>query len=219
VLASAAPAALASGANRALIGGEVVQFAEAIRVEGARWRLRGLLRGRGGTEASARDGQASGAAFSLLDDRPTAVDAAMLETTGAVALAAIGLADGAAVIAPIGNLGLTLRPLSPVHARLRYEPDGGMFLSWTRRARGAWGWIDGVDVPLGEESERYLVGLGDTESPVLRWEVSEPRLTLSAAMLAQLASDHPGQPMWVRQVGSHAASASLLLTTLLTTLG
>src|SRR5690606_20783767 len=108
---------LANGANRALLGGEVVQFAEAISLGGAGWRLRGLLRGRGGTEAAALAGHPPGARFVLLDDRPIALDAASIG--GSASVVAIGLAESEPAIAPIDNPGLTLRPLAPVHPRRR----------------------------------------------------------------------------------------------------
>jgi hypothetical protein len=205
---------LANGANRALLGAEVVQFAEAVPLGGSLWRLRGLLRGRGGTEDAAQAGQAAGSPFVLLDGQAAAIDPAKLDPTGATSLAAIGLADDEPVTAPIANPGLTLRPLTPVHPRVQPGPGGGVILRWTRRARGAWTWPDGIETPLGEQAEAYTVGLGDTGQPALRWELAQPRLELSAATLAQLSSEHPGEPLWVRQVGSFAASPPLLLTTL-----
>jgi hypothetical protein len=213
-LAGAAMEALASGANRAVLGSEVIQFAEAVSIGASAWRLRGLLRGRGGTEEAAQAGHPAGTPFVLLDGQPLAVDPAKLDPTGATSVAAIGLADGEPVIAPIANPGLTLRPLTPVHPRVQASAAGGLVLRWTRRARGAWSWADGIETPLGEQAEAYLVGLGDTEQPVLRWELDRPRLELSAATLAQLASEHPGEALWVRQIGSFAASRPLLLTTL-----
>lgn len=214
MLASASAEALAVGANRALLGGEVFQFAEAISLGSSLCRLRGLLRGRGGTEEAALAGHPVGTPFVLLDGQPLAVDPVRVDPTGATNLAAIGLADDEPVIAPIANSGLTLRPLAPVHPRVQPGADGGLVLRWTRRARGAWTWPDGVEAPLGEQAEAYLVGLGDTEAPVRRWELVQPQLELSAATLAQLASAHPGQPLWVRQAGSFAVSPPLLLTTL-----
>jgi hypothetical protein len=212
MLTGATAEELAGGANRALLGAEVIQFAEAVPLGGSRWRLRGLLRGRGGTEAAAQAGHAAGTPFALLDGRAAAIDPAKLDPTGATRLAAIGLADDEPVTAPIANPGQTLRPLTPVHPRVEPGPGGGLILRWTRRARGAWTWPDGVETPLGEQAEGYTVGLGDTGQPALRWEVAQPRLELSAATLAQLSSEHAGEPLWVRQVGSFAASPPLLLT-------
>lgn len=197
--------AIAGGANRALIGSEVVQFAEATAIGAARWRLRGLLRGRGGTEAAAMAGQPSGAPFVLLDEHPVLLDPARLGT--AASLAAIGLADSAPASAPILNTGLSLRPLVPVHPRSRATPGGGRAFAWTRRSRGAWTWPDAVETPLNEQAEAYLVGLGDPANPELAWQTAEARLELSAAQMAE----HGGKPLWVRQLGSFAASAPLLL--------
>ncbi len=53
--------------------------------------------------------------------------------------------------------GVGLKPLSPVHLRARTQGDGSVALGWTRRTRiGGDNW-DGLDVPLGEEREAYLL--------------------------------------------------------------
>lgn len=211
VLANAVPEALAQGANRALIGGEMLQFVNAAPLGGRRWRLTGLLRGRAGTEATAQAGHAPDAPFVLLDAEP--VQLATTKLGAATAVAAIGLVDPAPVVMAIGGIGATLRPLTPVQPRIEATEDT-ILLRWTRRARGAWRWLDGVDVPLSEQAEAYLVGVGPAEMPAIAWQVSAPNLTLSAETFAQLAADHPGAPMWVRQVGTAASSDPLLLTTL-----
>ncbi len=209
-LDDASPEALANGVNRALVGGEVLQFADAAALGDGVWRLRGLLRGRGGLEHLAGAAHAAGSQFVLLDGSARLLDPA--ELGAATTLAAIGLADTTPVTAAIVNPGVALRPLTPVHPRVVLAADGGLSLAWTRRSRGAWTWLDGVDAPLGEQIEAYVVGVGDTDAPALRWELGEPRLTLSAATRASLAADHAGQPLWVRQVGSFATSQPLLLT-------
>jgi len=211
VLAGADADALAMGANRALVGGEVLQFAEAAPLGGGRWRLAGLLRGRAGTEAAAQAGHGVDTPFALLDADLVRIDAARLGS--APAIAAIGLADPAPVTAAIAAAGATLRPLSPVHPRIETGVSGAT-LRWTRRSRGAWSWFDGVDVPLNEQAEAYLVGVGAPDAPAAGWQLAEPRLELSVAEFAQLAASHPGSPLWVRQLGSFAASDPLLLTIL-----
>src|SRR5690606_39373197 len=178
---------------------------------GGRWRLTGLLRGRGGTEAAARAGHAAGARLVLLDARPVRIDPARLGA--ATGLAAIGLADPAPVVSAIGNAGITLRPLTPVHPWMELV-DGGAALHWTRRSRGAWHWPDSVEPPLNEEAEAYLVGVGPTGQPLASWPASEPRLAFPAAEWAALTTSYAGQPLWVRQVGRHALSDPLLLHTL-----
>jgi len=203
---------LTNGANRALIGGEVIQFLGAEALTGRQWRLTGLLRGRGGTEAAAQAGHLAGASFILLDGAATPLDVSLVGAASEII--ALGLGDAAPVSASIANQGLTLRPLTPVHPRASILPDGSLSLGWTRRARGAWGWADGVEVPLGEESEAYLVGVGSVDAPVLHWNLALPNLTVPPATLAALRAHHAGLPLWVRQVGSFALSPQLLLTTI-----
>lgn len=211
-LTSASAEAIAAGANRALVDSEVLQFAEAEPLGEGRWRLTGLLRGRGGTEAAAQAGHTAGARFVLLDAGPVRIDAARLGS--ATSIAAIGLADPAPVMSVIADLGATRRPLAPVHPRIEASGDGSVVLQWTRRSCGAWGWPDGVEAPLNEQAEAYLVGIGPSEMPLLSWQTDEPALALAAAEWSDLMAAHPGQQLWVRQVGSHALSNPLLLTVL-----
>jgi hypothetical protein len=207
-------AGIAAGANMALVGGEVLQFLAADLIEGTRWRLTGLLRGRGGTEPMAMQGTPAGAAFALLDDAPVALDAARLGESDAVTIAAVGLADPEPVYAALTNAGLTRRPLTPVHGGAMENADGSLALEWCRRSRGSWRWLDGVEAPLNEQTERYLVGIGDSEAPGLRWETGAPALELDAASWTTIRGTYAGQPLWVRQIGATALSIPLLLKTI-----
>ena len=206
-LATIDGAALVSGANRLLVGEEIVQFLKAVPLGAGRWRLEGLLRGRGATELEARAGHAVGTRAVLLDERLVLLDGGGFDPA-TERLAAIGLADPEPVFAAVSAPGRSRRPLAPVHPRAVEMPSGGLALFWTRRARGAWAWADGVDVPLVEESERYEIGAGPSATPGVAWTSETPSLVLSAEELAQLA---PGTPLWVRQVGTHARSPELLL--------
>jgi hypothetical protein len=198
----------------ALVGGEVLQFLAAEPIEGTRWRLTGLLRGRGGTEPMAMQGTPVGAAFVLLDDAPVVLDAARLGEGEEATIAAVGLADPKPVYAALTNPGLTRRPLTPVHGRAMENADGSLLLEWCRRSRGSWRWLDGVEVPLNEQTERYLVGIGDSEAPDLRWETGVPALELDAVSWAAIRTSYASQPVWVRQIGATALSIPLLLNTI-----
>lgn len=200
---------LALGANHALLGEELIQFARAVPLGGGRWRLEHLLRGRGGTEAAVA-GHGADESFVLLDGTPVALDAALVGPTPGTAVVAVGLGDTEPVASPIALRSATLRPLSPVHARAAWDADDALTLRWTRRARGAWLWSDGVDAPLHEQAESYVVTLGDPASPTASWDVAEPLLHLTAAALAGL----PGGAFNVRQRGSYALSAPLFLAAL-----
>lgn len=212
---------LAEGANLALVGEEIVQFASAVPLGEGRWRLEGLLRGRGGTEA-ATGSHVAGEPFVLLgaDTGPTAapgivpLDPVAVGTNPARRIVAIGRADSEPVESPVRLDGLTLRPLSPVHPRRTIAANGGWTLSWTRRARGGWRWADGVDVPLVEQAERYLVTFGPPAAPLATWTTTAPSLELSPAVRAELAALAPSGAIHVRQQGTHALSFPLLLCTL-----
>ena len=212
VLTSRPLADLMQGANRALVGGEIVQFANAQRIDGAHWRLTGFLRGRGGTEAEAANDLPAGAPFALLDDRIRLLPSS--ELGSAQAIAAIGLVDAAPVSAPVRNPGRTLLPLFPVHPKAIANADGSLTFCWTRRARGAWNWGGSVEPPLAEQAELYEVGVGNPDQPLLAWQTVSTSLVLDAAITGQLHADHSGQPVWERQIGTFARSAAVLLTTI-----
>lgn len=209
--APASLAALAQGANRLLVGGEVLQFALAEPIGAVAWRLSGLLRARGATEAAALAGHPAGTRVVLLDDAPVALDPALVAADGSATLAAIGPGDAEPVYATLANAGLSRRPPCPVHPRARAVP-AGVALAWTRRARGAWLWHDEVETPLVEQDEHYRVGIGPVGAPYAEWLVAAPELLVASAVLAPLAQAHPGAPVWVRQIGSFAQSDALLLT-------
>lgn len=204
---------LAQGANLALVGEEIVQFLHAAPLGGGNWRLGGLLRGRGGTEA-AIDAHGAGEPFALLGAGLVPLDVATMGTEASRRVVALGRGDAEPVEAPLLLDGITLRPLSPVHPRRTIAGDGSWTLSWTRRARGGWPWRDGIDAPLVEQSERYLVTAGPVEDPVATWSTETPRLEITATIRGALAALAPAAAIHVRQQGTHALSLPLLLCTL-----
>ncbi|WBY16846.1 phage tail protein [Erythrobacteraceae bacterium WH01K] len=209
-LAPASLEALANGANRLLVGREIVQFSRPAPLGEGLWKLEGLLRGRGATEGAASAGHAAGTPVAFLDERLAALDPA-IATAGPPALAAIALGDNQPVEAIALDPLCSLRPPSPVHPVFSRQANGGVSLRWIRRARGAWTWPDGVDAPLVEESESYLVGIGPLASPHASWVTSSPAFVIDGEAIADLAATGRAGPVWVRQQGTHAASDALVL--------
>ena len=199
--------ALLNGANRLLIGGEILQFRFAEPLGDADWRLTGLLRGRGGTEHLAAAGHPAGSPVVILDQQLLPISADRYDEICAES----GLAGSAPVYAQLESEGVTLRPLAPVHPSHSLNAAGDPRWRWVRRARGSWRWLDGVDVPLVEEREAYRIGLGPAAAPFAQWEVSSPSFSLPAAQWAALEEAHPGAELWVSQIGSHAVSLPTLL--------
>jgi hypothetical protein len=204
---------LSAGANRALLGEEIIQFAKATPLGGSQWRLATLLRGRGGTEAATAE-HVEGEAFVLLDSRPIALDPAIVGVAPDTMIVATGRGDAQPILSAIALRGISRRPLSPVHPRVHALGDGGLRLGWTRRARGAWLWNDGVDVPPHEQAELYQVTFGPLLSPRAVWSVAAPTLTLSAETVADLSATLPGGAIHVRQQGNYALSEPLFLLSL-----
>lgn len=213
MLRDATPRQLADGANKALIGAEIIQFASAAPLGDGHWRLANLLRGRGGTEA-AIPAHAPDEDFVLLDARPIGLDAGIVGHSPEAQIVAVGRGDEAPVVTGIAMRNITTRPLSPVHPQVSRASDGSLSISWTRRARGAWMWRDGAETPLNEQAERYHVSFGPIDSPLGGWILDAPYLALSAQEVASLSAMLPGGKLHVRQQGDHGLSQPLFLLTL-----
>lgn len=207
-LANATNAQLAAGWNKALLGDEVLQFSRVEALGGGLWRLFGLFRGRGGTEAAVAN-HAAGERFVLLDQKPRILDAAIVGTIAGTEVVAAGQGDAEPVGSSITLHGITLKPLVPVHGRSEWLADGSLKVTWVRRARGAWFWSDGIDVPLVEDRERYLLTFGSADVFVATWLVDSNQLVLTALQIAALLAANPDGGFHVRQQGSFAVSAPL----------
>ncbi|QSR16701.1 phage tail protein [Novosphingobium sp. KA1] len=207
-LASATARQLAEGANVALVGEELIQFAQATLLSGGTWRLTGLLRGRGATENGIAT-HAAGETFVLVDSRLTSLDPAKLGSNSTRRIVAIGLGDPQGVGTGVALSGLTLRPPAPVHARKRILADGTRRFEWTRRARGLHDWRDGVDVPLIEETESYIVSYGPPGSPLAQWTTGQASLDIAPQVHAALAAQAPDERFHVVQKGTFALSDQL----------
>lgn len=205
---------IASGANRLLVGGEILQFSRAEPQGQGRWFLRGLLRGRAGTEDAALTGHGVGTQVVLLDDTITVLDPMQVASDPTSRIAAIGRADDTAVYATLVNFGLSRRPAMPVHARLRVIGGEDWEFTWVRRARGQWRWEEALSLPLVEEFESYRLGAGPLEAPFATWSSEEARFILTAAERAALLSQHGAAELWVQQVGNYGRSPALKLATL-----
>ncbi|MEO0030794.1 MAG: hypothetical protein RIS94_552 [Pseudomonadota bacterium] len=209
-LGDASLAQLLQGANRALVGGEIIQFTSAVALGGGVWRLSGLLRGRGGTEWAIGTHLAN-EPFVLLDARLTTLDPALIGDADAVAIVAVGRGDVTPATAIFAGAGSTLRPLSPCHGLSTRTAVGGIELTWVRRARGAWNWPDAVDAPLNEESELYEVAYGDATAPLVRWRVQSPALSIPATQVAALPALATTPSFHVRQLGRAQPSPPLAI--------
>jgi hypothetical protein len=171
--------ALLAGANLALVGDEAIQFGRAEPLGSGRWRLFDLWRGRRGTEWAITT-HAIDSSFVLIES----IALSRLGDSAAVGnlrVMAVGVGDSTGVVAQGPALvGAAVRPLAPTHL-IATSLGGDMVIGWTRRSRDGWRWRDAVDVPIGEESERYRVTKTVTGRPDVVVDVASPAWTYSAA--------------------------------------
>jgi hypothetical protein len=133
--------------------------------------------------------KAAGAAFVLLDGAGAVLPVSG-EERGAQLMVAAHAPDSSpgdddARRVPARYDGVDLRPLRPVHVRVRRR-GGDLELSWIRRDRiqsDAW---TGVEIPMSEAREAYRVVLVNAGETVESRETTVPALNLSAADLSAL---------------------------------
>lgn len=166
-LESATEENVLNGANLAAIrspGGEVweiLQFASAVLVSPGTYNLSNLLRGQFGTEAFIPQVHPSGSDFVLLDSamlQPNIPESLRgLSRHYRVGPSSRGYDDPSFQTHIEAFKGVGLRPYAPVHPRATRLMNGDIHVDWLRQTRiGGDSW-EGIDAPLSEESEIYLV--------------------------------------------------------------
>jgi len=120
---------------------------------------------------------------------------------------ASGVGDGAGVETGLSLIGRNVRPPAPVHLRMEQLSDGTLRFGWTRRSRIGWSWIDGADVPLGEESERYRLVIEPSVGVSRTVEATSPSYDYDPAQQsADGAGGATAVTIRVSQIGSIAAA-------------
>ncbi|MCI4589837.1 hypothetical protein MOK15_07005 [Sphingobium sp. BYY-5] len=148
-----------------------------------------------------------GVAYVVFEDRlvePLALSGGEGEPGGVLRLSAIGIGDVEPAVAMLEVASEALMPPSPVHLTARRDGAGGWAIGWTRRSRNGWRWLSGGDVPLGEESERYVVQVMDGAHVVRRAETVAPGWTYAGPMMAADGMAGRTLTVEVRQVGTYA---------------
>lgn len=151
-----------SGTNAAWIGGEIVYFRNATLTGANTYQLTGFLRGQGGTEKYMNT-HAKSEVFVFLD--PT-----KMEVVNNLPSSMIGnteyfqtyLLNQFATQTPQTQSQVIqnerIKPLNPVLFAAAHGSAGSVndiVLSWVRRARVNYAWVDGADVALDESAETY----------------------------------------------------------------
>ena len=174
-LSSVSEAELLDGENIVAVGDEtlgweILQSATAELTGPDTYRLAMLLRGQAGSAPEMLAERPAGSRFVLLNaavvQPQLALSEAGLPVTWRFGPAQYDVSRGHVSVTQQGQM-LGLRPLSPCHAAARQE-NGDIVLAWLRRTRSDGDSWDLEEVPLGEESEAYVV-------QILRWRRGEAR--------------------------------------------
>jgi hypothetical protein len=89
------------------------------------------------------------------------------------------------------------------------QSSGALQLNWVRRSRAGLAWIDQIDAPLGESSERYSVVITGSGAAIERTSV-EPNLTVEADVVVSIGAGEA--IVEVRQIGDFGMSRPAQIT-------
>lgn len=199
-LASVTRAEVLEGVNLCAVetpvGWELLQFREAALQTDGSWHLRGLLRGRRGTELAAAAGALPEGRFVLLGEgQAVPLPPGRWGLTDRFEVGPAGVSPGGFPFRSwqVALSGTGARPFAPVHLRSRAH-ESAQEVSWIRRTRVGGDHFGPGDVPLGEGAERYLVTVEGPDGVILQTlETSEPRAMFDqpsavAVRVAQVSS-------------------------------
>lgn len=168
-----------NGANRALIGGEIIGFANATLIDTNTYRLSILLRGLRDT-VDQMGTHATGERFVLLNAgiTQTTVNAGWVGTTRYFRAVPGGgdLSDYPST--PLTIQGTSLKPFSPAALRGDRDGSGNLTISWVRRTRAVYEIFAVATAPLAEDDERYEIEI---------WYGAAKKRTLSVAEATSVA--------------------------------
>jgi hypothetical protein len=199
-LASVTDTLLLAGANRAMLGAEMIQFGTATLVSGTTYTLSRLLRGRRGTEG-AMGTHAADDDFVLLSTAPfVAASVADLGVTRQYRITPTGGVPSAPVTFTL--TGASARPFSPVFVTGGRDGGGDLTITWTRRSRIGTELPDSGDIPLDEPTERYAVDVLNAGSVVRTIDATAPSCTYTAAQqTADFGATQSSVTLRVAQIG------------------
>jgi hypothetical protein len=191
-LSTATAEELFSGANLAAIGDgssdnwEVFQFVEAVLVDTDTYDLTLRLRGQVGSDANIPSDWPVGSRFVLLDGVPAQIELASTARDVTQhyrygpALRAIDDASYNYEVEAFKGIGL--RPYTPCHLKTVEDGFGDLNVNWIRRTRIDGDNWSGLDVPLGEASESYLVRVTKNNVILRETVTNTTQWTYSAGM-------------------------------------
>jgi hypothetical protein len=156
-----------------------------------------LLRGRRGTE-HATTGHASGESIVRLDAALLSRHADQTSDTGALRYfkgVTAGRQVSSSYAIEFTNTQVGLKPFAPVNLRADRDDPDAIVLTWDRRTRMSGEFLDGQDVPLGEDSESYDVLVYDDTDAL----ISTTTVSAASHSIDITSDDHAGYTATVYQ--------------------
>lgn len=201
-LASTTEANVLNGANAALVGGEVIQYQNAVLNANGTYTLSKLLRGRRGTEWEC-DQHTVGETFVALngtDLQRNIVGTGIIGAAREYKAVTIGLSQDQVQGQTITLEAFDLRPYAPCQLVVTKDGSNNFSISWVRRTRIGGAWLDGTGtVPLSEASEVYDLEVLNASGTILRkvYGLTSPTYFYTAA---NALADFGTQPsfVWIR---------------------
>ncbi|MBO9472029.1 glycoside hydrolase/phage tail family protein [Shimia sp. R10_1] len=191
-LQSVSDLGLLNGGNLSFVGDgasdnwEAIQFQRAELIGPNRFRLSGRLRGQLGTEGNIHTEWPEGSYVVFVSEAITQLNLPR-RYRGALRNYRVGPAQRALSDATYRRYteafdGIGLRPYAPVHLRITQVANGALAVRWIRRTRIDGDNWDGLEVPLGEETEAYLLRVYAGDALIREEQVSVPAWTYAQEM-------------------------------------
>lgn len=196
-LESISTAALLGGANLMAIGHEnnpdhweLLQFRDAHLLPSGNYRLSHRLRGQAGSDGIMPQQWPTGARVVMLGAQTPRQITLSAQARGVArryrfGWAGKGYEDPSYREQTHAFNGNGQRPYRPCHLRAKPDGTGGLTLTWIRRTRIEGDGWQGIEVPLGEESEAYLVQVWAQQTLLRETVCASPNWHYPASQRAQ----------------------------------
>jgi hypothetical protein len=226
-LAGATYAAVQNGANLCLIGNELCQFRNATMVSSTQYTLSGFLRGRIDTEV-AQTGHGVGEQFVLLTTSTGAYSPINIQDESTSDLnvqrdyMAVTLNQPLSSGVPIieTSQGENLICFYPAYPLAVASPGtNDILLSWVRRNRITWQWLENTDVPMSESPSNangdYAVSIYNGSTVVRTITVTNAQNVTytSAQQIADFGSNQTTLKWGVAQISAITGAGKQTITT------
>ncbi|MHB0992629.1 MAG: phage tail protein, partial [Burkholderiales bacterium] len=189
-LSSATDIQVIQGANLALVGNELIQFANANLMVDANgvsyYQISRLLRGRRGTEwaMGTQVGQDAFTMISQIDDTAVPYALTNLNNNAEFKIVTVGQDISTVNATNFAPTGVWYKPFSPVNLKATMDTGNNWNVSFTPRARLNGWWMSGVAPTLDPDTQSWSIDIlsGTTVKRTVSGSLSTPSFQYTAAM-------------------------------------